>query len=120
VVAVAVTLLTDEGSRSFGTAIDAVIGVVFGVVAAAPLVAAFALCGAAWVQDSRWRNLAPPALALGIFLVVVVAEGLAGEGIVWWLIPVGIVVVALAFFGPWAWQKIRHEDVRQSPTATSE
>jgi hypothetical protein len=106
VVAVAVTLLTDEGARSFGTAMDVVIGVAFGLVAAAPVVAAFALCGAAWLQDREWWDFLPPALALVILGVVVVAEGLAGEGVVWWLIPAGVVLVTLAFLAPWAWQRI--------------
>jgi hypothetical protein len=105
-VALAVTLLTDEAARSFGTAMDVAIGVAFGLVAAAPLVAAFALCGAAWLQNPQWWDFLPPAFALVILGVVVVAEGLAGEGVVWWLIPAGVVVVSFAFLAPWAWQKV--------------
>ena len=85
---------------------DVAIGVAFGLVAAAPVVAAFVLCGAAWIQDRQWWDFLPPALALVVLGVVVVAEGLAGEGVVWWLIPAGVVIVVVAFFAPWAWLKI--------------
>ena len=78
-----------------------------------PILAAVVLSGSAWRIAGSWWTLAPAALVLGAYNAGIVLELLGGggvwqSGLWWWMPPIALPAIGLAFLAPTAWHRLRN------------